>query len=139
MKSLKLLLFTFVCTFASPIAPAFAIVEAVGSPHSMQSQVLTPKKVDTWADFIFHIFGIKQVSEREALIMGVVSLVLAGLCGWYLLTHNAMLISTLGGLLTYVFNALSAIVLVSYILIYAILLISYRLKSNARRKKSLNQ
>ena len=88
MKSVKLLLFTLFCSFVSPPTPAFAIVEGVQSSHSIQSKVLVKKKTSPFGEFIAHFLGLNRISEREALVMGILSLVLGGLCGLYLLTHS---------------------------------------------------
>ncbi len=136
MKSVKLLLFTLFCSFVSPPTPAFAIVEGVQSSHSIQSKVLVKKKTSPFGEFIAHFLGLNRISEREALVMGILSLVLGGLCGLYLLTHSIMSIPSILGLVLYAIIAGVAIVLAIYFIIYALIWINKRSKSNISHNPS---
>ena len=114
MKSLKLLLFTLICSIASPALPAFAIVE---SQHITMSKVSNKKKVFPWE--IFLGFRYKSISKTEAIVMGLICLVLTTVCAWYVFPW-AMDLSIL---LKQIFVALCGFVLALSAIRYAVILI----------------
>lgn len=87
MKSLKLLLFTLICTFASPVLPAFAIIaknDASGQEKLVKKHThFTKKQLLKFPINPLSLFDFNRISPKEAIIKGSICLVLSIACLLY--------------------------------------------------------
>lgn len=91
MKSLKLLLLTLICSFAHPAESAYAIVSRVENNYSVTSKVLSKKKIFPWE--IILGYGFRDMSNKEAITVCVISFILFILSAWYIFAVETTLVN----------------------------------------------
>lgn len=132
MKSLKLLLFTLICTFASPVLPAFAIIaknDASGQEKLVKKHThFTKKQLLKFPINFLSLFDFNRISPKDAIIKGSICLVLSIACLLYapIRFHPGIL-----GIFGSAFLWLMAIGLGIYTLYYAIVLVVILVQGNS--------